>query len=94
MVFPRRDCLLNIKDLFQSEGVFLFPGRELLYCIKGDYQMEIEKMSVSDQQRVVRFVRELSRSFRRIKQSVGVDRKLEYSAATTTSIDNKADRSK
>jgi hypothetical protein len=56
--------------------------------------MEIEKMSVSDQQRVVRFVRELSRSFRRIKQSVGVDRKLEYSAATTTSIDNKADRSK
>lgn len=55
--------------------------------------MEIEKMSVSEQQRVIRFVRELSRSFRRIKLSVGVDRKLEYSATTTTSSDNKVDRS-
>ncbi len=54
--------------------------------------MEIEKLPVSEQQRVIRFVRELSRSFRRIKQSVGADYKSSYSETTAQPIDAKANK--
>lgn len=54
--------------------------------------MEIEKMPVSEQQRVIRFVRELSRSFRRIKRSVGADCKLEYSETPARSVNTKDDK--
>ncbi len=56
--------------------------------------MEIEKLPVSEQQRVIRFVRELSRSFRRIKQSAGADGKLECSETTHRTTNVKEKRNK
>ncbi len=57
--------------------------------------MEIEKLPLSEQQRVIRFVRELSRSFRRIRQATDVSCKLkspETSVRSTTVRANQNER--